>query len=181
MAKPTIQLEIITPDGVRLTESVESLTAPSVEGEFGVLPGHQPLLAALRTGIVTYVRDEQEVRVAVGPGFVEVVDDRALLLTDRYTTRDAIDPVRTRLELREADEALERYDGELGSVEYVELVCQELWAATRLELYGDPPPPTMRTVSELDVVAREDYVAAFRARAAQLEQGGGGPQEGTSG
>ncbi len=49
-----IQLEIVTPRGRALTASVDEVTAPSVNGEFGVLPGHLPLLAALRTGIVSY-------------------------------------------------------------------------------------------------------------------------------
>jgi F-type H+-transporting ATPase subunit epsilon len=169
MAKSAnIQLEIVTPGGICLSEEVESLTAPSVEGEFGVLPGHQPLLAALKTGIVAYVKGNEERRVAVGPGFVEVLDDRALLLTDRFTSREDVDPVQTRLELREADEALDGFDGEPGSTEHVQLVCRELWAAVRLELYGDPPPPTYRSFSELLAVEREDYVKAFRARSADV-------------
>jgi F-type H+-transporting ATPase subunit epsilon len=159
-----ILLEIVTPQGLRLREEVDSLTAPSVDGEFGVLPGHQPLLAALKTGIVSYVKGDQEQRVAVGPGFVEVSGDRALLLADRFTTTPDVDPVATRLELGEVDEALDRYDGEPGTPEHVQLVSDELWAATRLELYGDPPPPTYRTFNEFQAVARADYVKAFQTQ-----------------
>jgi F-type H+-transporting ATPase subunit epsilon len=49
----TILLEIVTPTGVALRKQVTDVTAPSVAGEFGVLPGHLPLLAALRTGLVS--------------------------------------------------------------------------------------------------------------------------------
>ncbi|HVJ16818.1 MAG TPA: hypothetical protein VM686_15360, partial [Polyangiaceae bacterium] len=48
MAQAAIALEIVTPNGVQLNEKVEELTAPSVDGEFGVLPQHIPLLAALQ-------------------------------------------------------------------------------------------------------------------------------------
>ena len=48
-----IELEIVTPKGRALTAMVDEVTAPSVQGEFGVMPGHLPLLAALRTGIVS--------------------------------------------------------------------------------------------------------------------------------
>ena len=89
-----IALEIVTPDGIKLSESVDELTAPSVEGEFGVLPGHIPLLAALKTGIVSYRVGGDVTRVAVGPGFVEVVDDKALVLTDLFITKPELDPVR---------------------------------------------------------------------------------------
>lgn len=148
MADAAIALEIVTPSGVALSDTVDDLTAPSVDGEFGVLPGHRPLLAALKTGIMSYHKGGEEVRLAVGPGFVEVAGDRAVLLTDHVARKDDIDPVRVRLELKEADEALDRFDGELGSAEHVELVRKELWAAARLTLYGDPPPATVHTLHE---------------------------------
>jgi F-type H+-transporting ATPase subunit epsilon len=143
-----ITLEIVTPDGVALRETVQGLTAPSVDGEFGVLPGHRPLLAALKTGIVSYTKDGVEVRVAVGSGFIEVYEDRAVLLTDHVARKDEIDPVRARLDLKDADEALDRFTGEPGSAEYLELMRKELWAAAELTLYGDPPPPTVHTFYE---------------------------------
>nr|PZN22409.1 MAG: hypothetical protein DIU78_15735 [Pseudomonadota bacterium] len=55
----TLSLEIVTPEGIKLSEKVSELTAPSVDGEFGVLPGHRPMLAALTSGIVTYVKNGQ--------------------------------------------------------------------------------------------------------------------------
>jgi F-type H+-transporting ATPase subunit epsilon len=143
-----IDLEIVTPTGVALHEKVEMLTAPSIDGEFGVLPGHRPLLAALRTGIVAYVKGGAEVRVAVGPGFVEVTNDRAVLLTNAFSRKDEVDPVRARLDLKDADDALDQFKDEPGCPEYLELMQKELWAAARLTLYGDPPPPTVRTFAE---------------------------------
>lgn len=153
----SIQLEIVTPDGVKLEEQVSELTAPSVDGEFGVLPSHRPMLAALTTGIVTYRVDNRTTSVAVGSGFVEIADDRAVLLTDRFTRKEDIDPVRVRLDLKEADEALEKFEGDPNSPEYGELIARELWAAAQLELYGDPPPPRIRTVSELSFATHESY------------------------
>jgi F-type H+-transporting ATPase subunit epsilon len=148
MADGAIALEIVTPDGVALSESVDALTAPSVQGEFGVLPGHRPLLAALKTGIMSYHQGHTEVRLAVGPGFVEVVGDKAVLLTDQVAHKEDIDPVRVRLDLKEVDEALDRFTGKHGSPEHVELIRRELWAAAQLTLYGDPPPPTVHTLHE---------------------------------
>jgi F-type H+-transporting ATPase subunit epsilon len=147
MAEGALELEILTPEGVALKETVQSVTAPSVEGEFGVLPGHRPLLAALKTGIVSYSKDGTEVRVAVGRGFVEIYEDRAVLLTDHFIRKEDVDPVRTRLDLKDADAALDRLQGEPGSAEFLEMLRKELWAAACLTLYGDPPPPTVHTYS----------------------------------
>ncbi|HEY4102903.1 MAG TPA: ATP synthase F1 subunit epsilon [Polyangiaceae bacterium] len=152
-----IHLEIVTPDGVKLAADVSEFTAPSVDGEFGVLPGHVPLLAALTTGIVSYILNGERHSVAVGAGFAEVSDDKAVLITDRFIMKADIDPVVVRLDLKQADEALDRFDGDLQGPEYGELVARELWAATELELYGDPPPPRMKTMSELSFGLHENY------------------------
>ena len=157
----TIALEIVTPDGLKLKEAVNELTAPSVSGEFGVLPQHRPMLAALATGIVTYIQNGKSQSVAVGPGFVEIAADKALLLTDRFIAKDDVDPVRTRLELKEVDDELDHFKGDPNSAEYAELVERELWAAAQLELHGDPPPPRVRNVGGLGAV--EDYSKTARA------------------
>ena len=158
----TIHLEVVTPDGLKLAADVSEFTAPSVDGEFGVLPGHVPLLAALTTGIVTYTLAGEKHAVAVGAGFAEVSENKALLITDRFIKKADIDPVVVRLDLKEADEALDKFDGDLQGPEYGELVARELWAAAELELYGDPPPPRMKTMNELSFGQREDYAGLTR-------------------
>ncbi|HZU82059.1 MAG TPA: ATP synthase F1 subunit epsilon [Polyangiaceae bacterium] len=158
-----IQLEIVTPRGRALTAAVDEVTAPSVAGEFGVLPGHLPLLAALKTGIVTYKQAGETKRCAVGGGFAEAGPDRLVMLTDEYAERDQIDPVVVRRDLADVQQQLQA----LGAVPIVAagaigadaaaaeararrevLVARENWLAAQLELYGDPPPATMRPFEE---------------------------------
>jgi F-type H+-transporting ATPase subunit epsilon len=144
MAAETIQLEIVTPSGVKLRERVSDVTAPSVGGEFGVLPGHLPMLAALRTGIVTYHQGGEERKVAVHHGFVEIANDLALLLTERFIEKGEVDVVKVRMRLKEVDEELDHWQGELTDPRRRELIEEEQWLAAQLELIGDPPPPTVR-------------------------------------
>jgi F-type H+-transporting ATPase subunit epsilon len=145
-----IQLEIVTPKGRALSVSADEVTAPSVDGEFGVLPGHLPLLAALRTGLVTYRLAGDTKKCAVGPGFVEAGPEKVSIVTDEFTERDQIDPVLVRKELAEvqakitAEVAKPREDGDAVSGELQALIRRENWLAAELELYGDPPHPTMR-------------------------------------
>ena len=168
-----IHLEVVTPDGVKLAADVSEFTAPSVDGEFGVLPGHVPLLAALTTGIVSYILGGEKHAVAVGSGFAEVSDDKAILITDRFIKKEDIDPVVVRLDLKEADEALDKFEGDLRGPEYGALVARELWAATELELYGDPPPPRMKTMSELSFGLHENYEGLAADHGTQGEGSGG--------
>jgi F-type H+-transporting ATPase subunit epsilon len=150
IAPNKIQLEIVTPKGRALTAQVDEVTAPSVEGEFGVMPGHLPLLAALRTGIVTYRTGVDSKRCAVGAGFAEAGANKLLILTDDYVERDQIDPVVVRKELGEVQSQLEKLvaKGDLkpaGADEDAKvLIAKENWLAAQLELYGDPPAATQR-------------------------------------
>src|ERR1700728_4733876 len=147
-----IQLEIVTPKGRALSVAADEVTAPSVDGEFGVLPGHLPLLAALRTGIVTYRVGGETKKCAVGPGFVEAGPDKVAIVTDEFAEREHIDPVLVRKELGEvqskisAEVAQPRDVDDAANVELQGLIRRENWLAAELELYGDPPHPTMRPV-----------------------------------
>jgi F-type H+-transporting ATPase subunit epsilon len=158
-----ISLEIVTPKKRALAASVDEVTAPSVQGEFGVLPGHLPILAALRTGIVTYREGGETKRCAVGAGFAEAGPDRMIILTDEYTDRDGIDPVLVRKELAEVQQQLQKLeavpiaaaDARGADAAAAEarahrevLVGRENWLAAQLELYGDPPAATQRPYEE---------------------------------
>jgi F-type H+-transporting ATPase subunit epsilon len=154
-----IQLEIVTPVGIALQANVDEVTAPSIEGEFGVLPGHLPLLAALKTGIVTYRVGSESTRVAVGPGFAEAGPDKLVILTEEYAVRENIDPVVVRKELAEVQQELAKLEhvavvsieARGGAASEVDARVQreawigkENWLATQLDLYGDPAPATQR-------------------------------------
>lgn len=144
MAAETILLEVVTPTGIKFSDHVSEVTAPSVSGEFGVLPGHLPLLAALRTGIVTYKKDGQEHRIVVHHGFAEVANDVALLLTERVATREEVDVLRVRLRIKEVNEELDHWQGDLADPKRRLLIEEEEWLAAQLEMIGDPRPPTTR-------------------------------------
>ncbi|CAN5248144.1 hypothetical protein BH09MYX1_BH09MYX1_65800 [soil metagenome] len=98
-----IQLEVVTPKGRALVEQVDEVSLTGDAGEFGVLPGHLPTLAAARTGIVTYRIGNDTKKCAIGGGFVEVSADKVLVLTDEFVEKSAIEPVLVRKELGEID------------------------------------------------------------------------------
>ncbi len=152
-----IRLEIVTPEGIKFTDDVDEFTAPSVEGEFGVLPSHRPLLAGLKTGIVTYIKDGESMGVAVGPGFAKVEGDSAHLITERFLAKDAVDPVVARKDLKQAQEAIDKLSANATDAEKGELIRASRWAATCLELYGDPPPATVVMAQEIRLLVSEDY------------------------
>jgi len=146
-ADDQIAIEIVTPEGRKLAVTADEVTAPSVDGEFGVLPGHLPLLAALRTGIVSYRTGSDTKKCAVGPGFAEAGSNKLLILTDHYIEREQVDPVVVRKELSEIQAELAKAESSTSDDAKSQLdvlIKKENWLAVELELYGDPPFATMR-------------------------------------
>ncbi|MBI5464245.1 MAG: F0F1 ATP synthase subunit epsilon [Ignavibacteriales bacterium] len=95
MAEKIFQLEIVTPRKVVFSGSVESFSAPGVEGGFQVLKSHAALLSSIETGEVK-LRDQHgsEVRFATSGGFVEVQDNKVVLLAETAERNDEIDVAR---------------------------------------------------------------------------------------
>lgn len=129
-----LTLEVATPVGLALQTECESVAAPSVQGEFGVYPGHVPLLAALHAGVITYRVGGRDLAAAVGPGFVEAGPDKVLLLTDSFALPDDVDPEAARADLEEAEKRLDTLDSHYAGAEYDEIARDIRWAQARLEL-----------------------------------------------
>lgn len=148
-----LELEIVTPKGRALTAAADEVTAPSVQGEFGVLPGHLPVVAAIRTGIVTYRQGGETKKCAVGHGFAEAGQDKVLILAEDYAVRDNVNPVECHKQLSEVQAKLEKVMATIDVTPEIEsekkqLIEKENWLAVQLELYGETPPATMRPFEE---------------------------------
>lgn len=129
----TLHLEVATPDGLALHAEAEIVTAPSVEGEFGVLPGHLPLLAATKAGLLKYRVAGKDEIAAIGPGFVEALPDRVLVLTDAFVKPASIDRAAAEVDLNNAEKAAAEYKGPQDDAAYQEIARSLEWARARLD------------------------------------------------
>ena len=104
MALPTkIQLNIVTPDHSYSYE-VDEVSMPGQEGDFGVLPGHTPLFAGLRTGMMWYRQGSEKHFLAVAVGFAEVLPDRVTVLSQVAERADELDEARAEAGMARARE-----------------------------------------------------------------------------
>ena len=74
------QLEIITPNDPFYKGSAESVILPAIDGEYGVLAGHEPVVTAIEPGTARYLVDGEWKEVVVGQGFAEIMPDYTILL-----------------------------------------------------------------------------------------------------
>ncbi len=103
----TLKLEIVTPEAVTYSESVDMVTLPAAEGEMGIFPMHVPLMTQIVAGEITVRKDGQDYFLAVGEGFVEITGDRVAVLTDMAIKAGDIDEAK-------ADEARKRAEARLS-------------------------------------------------------------------
>ena len=104
-----LQVEIVTPEKrVAQLSAVDEVRAPGVLGGFGVRLNHEPFMTALEPGRLTYVEAGKEHHFAIGDGFFQVADNRAIVLADTAEAAGDIDVERAKKAFQEAQEKLLR-------------------------------------------------------------------------
>jgi len=93
----TFQLDIVTPEKTIYSGDVEQVQAPGADGGFGVLSGHQPMLAALAIGQVVFTQaDGTDQKLAVSGGFANVSREGMTVLAETAEMAEEIDIERAR-------------------------------------------------------------------------------------
>ncbi len=101
-----IRLEIVTAERVVFSENVDSVVAPGVEGQLGILPHHAPLMTTLQTGELHVRKGAEEFSMAISGGFFEVRPDRIIVLADVAERAEEIDLARAEKAKQRAQEEL---------------------------------------------------------------------------
>ena len=129
----TLEFELVSPEKLLRSEPVEMVVVPCVEGDIGVLPGHAPLIATVRPGVVDIHADGKVVdSIFVGGGFTEVAADRCTVLAEEAVPVADIDRAEAeeRLQKAEADaEATEADSHQRADAERRQRTAQAMVAA----------------------------------------------------
>lgn len=134
----SIELEIVTPDRLLVREPVDEVEIPGVEGYFGVLPGHTPLLASLAVGEMWYRKGQEKTYLSLAFGFAEVLPDRVTILAQIAERAEDIDPARAEESMKRAEARLQQardvdYDRARAALQKA---LVRLQVASRLQLSG---------------------------------------------
>jgi len=101
-----VQLELVSPDRLLVAEEADMVVAPGGDGDFGVLPGHSPMLSTLRPGTMDIYQDGKITQsFFVAGGFAEVTEERLTLLAEEAMPVGEIDRAVAEDRLKSAREA----------------------------------------------------------------------------
>lgn len=104
---PALHLEIVTPDKLVLSTEVDYVGAPGVDGEFGILPHHIPLLSALAVGELYYKNGSKKSWAFISGGFLEVNDNKISILAQAAELAHDIDENRAESAKKRAESYLQ--------------------------------------------------------------------------
>jgi len=110
---PKFSVSVVTPEGPAFDGEAEMIIVPGAAGEIGVLARHAPLVAMLNAGSTRVYLDvdaQQVETFATGPGFFQVLEDRAIALVDDAVVASEVDVDRARQQLEEAKAELEKVE-----------------------------------------------------------------------
>ncbi|HIC57876.1 MAG TPA: F0F1 ATP synthase subunit epsilon [Acidobacteria bacterium] len=126
-----LTLELVTPERSVALETVDEVEIPGIDGYLGVLPGHTPLLVALKVGELWYRKGEERTFVSVAFGFAEVLPDRVRVLAQVAESANDIDIDRAEAA---ANRAREKMASSVEDVDFERAQLALLKSTLRLEV-----------------------------------------------
>ena len=134
---PKFSVSVVTPEGPAFEGDAEMVVVPGAAGEIGVLARHAPLVAMLKAGSTRVHVTESDIQeFATGPGFFQVLQDRAIALVDDAVAAGEIDDARAQRQLDETKAELERVDAGESTADRWQLEQRIRHAENQLRVAG---------------------------------------------
>ena len=109
----SFKVEVLTPEGQVFADEVEMVSTRTTTGSIGIRARHAPLMAILEpTELRLYKSDSDIVRFAQGEGYLQVANNRALVLVEEATPPDRLDSADLKDKLKRAEDAYESAEDE---------------------------------------------------------------------
>jgi F-type H+-transporting ATPase subunit epsilon len=107
----TFHFDLVSPEKLAFSGEVDQVDVPGVEGDFGVLAGHAPVVAAIRPGILTITTGGKHEKIIVLGGLAEVSEKGLTVLADVATSLAELDRARFAATISEMEEGLKEHEG----------------------------------------------------------------------
>jgi F-type H+-transporting ATPase subunit epsilon len=107
----TFHFDLVSPEKLAFSGEVDQVDIPGAEGDFGVLAGHAPVVAAIRPGILTIITGGSKQKIIVLGGLAEVSEKGLTVLADVATSIDEVDRARFATTINEMQEKLSEKEG----------------------------------------------------------------------
>ncbi|GJL79897.1 MAG: ATP synthase epsilon chain [Nitrospinaceae bacterium] len=105
-----LTLSIVTPEKLVVNDMVDQVNVPGSEGDLGILYDHAPIITNLRPGPLSYEKGEETTELIVSGGYLEVTDNRVIILAETAEFLDEVDRTRAETAKAKAEKILSQPD-----------------------------------------------------------------------
>jgi len=131
-----LNLEVVTPRKLVVSDEVDLCTVPGTEGVFGVMANHAPILSTLHIGQMHYNKDGETVKLAISGGFVEVSENKMTVLAEAAEVSEEIDVERALRAKERAEKRIQEAQAGREDIDMARAMAAMARATARLKVAG---------------------------------------------
>ena len=124
MTEEKLNLEVVSPEKLIMSKSVDMVTVSGTEGDFGVLPGHTALVSSIRPGLLHIEVDKDVEIFFVSGGFIEVIEDKVSILATDVISPNDINVSECEDKIKKCNEKIEASENEVDTKSFLKSIAK---------------------------------------------------------
>ena len=124
MTEEKLNLELVSPEKLILSKSVDMITVSGTEGDFGVLPGHTALVSSIRPGLLQIEADKDVEIFFISGGFIEVIEDKVSILATDVISPNDINVAECEDKIKKYNEKIEASENEVDTKSFLKSIAK---------------------------------------------------------
>ena len=124
MTEEKLNLEVVSPEKLIMSKSVDMVTVSGTEGDFGVLPGHTALVSSIRPGLLQIEADKDVEVFFISGGFIEVIEDKVSILATDVISPNDINIAECEDKIKKCNEKIEASENEVDTKSFLKSIAK---------------------------------------------------------
>ena len=124
MTEEKLNLEVVSPEKLIMSKSVDMVTVSGTEGDFGVLPGHIALVSSIRPGLLQIEADKDVEIFFISGGFIEVIEDKVSILATDVISPNDINIAECEDKIKKCNEKIEASENEVDTKSFLKSIAK---------------------------------------------------------
>ena len=124
MTEEKLNLEVVSPEKLIMSKSVDMVTVSGTEGDFGVLPGHTALVSSIRPGLLQIEADKDVEIFFISGGFIEVIEDKVSILATDVISPNDINVSECEDKIKKCNEKIEASENEVDTKSFLKSIAK---------------------------------------------------------
>jgi F-type H+-transporting ATPase subunit epsilon len=124
MTEEKLNLEVVSPEKLIMSKSVDMVTVSGTEGDFGVLPGHTALVSSIRPGLLQIEADKDVEIFFISGGFIEVIEDKVSILATDVISPNDINIAECEDKIKKCNEKIEASENEVDTKSFLKSIAK---------------------------------------------------------